>query len=122
MKLTATDPVILHDSDYSNKLNDNIQNDLTCTQSNKDLIEALKSKILTELMLHIRIFVKEEPKFSKQENDLDNSNTKIIKSLEKEHEFLKQELVKKTKLIEWYISKIFGNSKDNRYGNDLSRY
>ena len=42
-----------------------------------------------------------------------NSNTEIIKSLEKEIEFLKQELVNKNKFIELYTSKIFGNGKDN---------
>ena len=64
-------------------------------------------------MPYIKIFVKEELKFSKQENDLVSSNTEIIKSLEKELEFLKQELVNKNKLIELYMSKIFGNGKNN---------
>ena len=41
-------------------------------------------------MLHIKTFAKEELKFSKEENDLDNSNIKPIKSLEKKLEFLKQ--------------------------------
>ena len=36
--------------------------------SNKDLIEALKSKLLDEFMPYIKIFVKVELKFSKQEN------------------------------------------------------
>ena len=49
-------------------------------------------------MPHIKIFVKGLLKFSKQENDLNNNNIKIIKSLEKELEFLKQELVNKNKL------------------------
>ena len=49
-------------------------------------------------MPHIKIFVKGLLKFSKQENDLDD-NIKIIKSLEEEFEFLKQELVNKNKLI-----------------------
>ena len=40
-------------------------------------------------MPYIKIFIKEELKFNKQENDLVNSNTEIIKSLEKELEFLK---------------------------------
>ena len=44
-------------------------------------------------MPYIKIFIKEELKFSKQENDLINSNAEIIKSLEKEIEFLKQKLV-----------------------------
>ena len=39
-------------------------------------------------MLYIKIFIKEELKFSKQKNDLLNSNTEIIKSFEKELEFL----------------------------------
>ena len=68
-------------------------------------------------MLYIKIFLKEELKFSKQ--GLDNSNTEIVKSLEKELEFLKQELVNKNKLIEMYTSKILGNSKDNSNGNDF---
>ena len=44
-------------------------------------------------MLYIKIFVKEEQKFSKQENDSVNSTTEIIKSLEKKLEFVKQELI-----------------------------
>ena len=45
-------------------------------------------------------------------------NTEIIKSLEKELVFLKQELVNKNKLIELHISKIFSNGKDNsKYRN-----
>ena len=64
-------------------------------------------------MPYIKIFIKEELKFSKLENDLINSNTEIIKSLEKELEVLKQELVNKNKLIELYTSKIFDNGKDN---------
>ena len=70
-------------------------------------------------MPYIKIFIKEELKFSKQENDLVNSNTEIIKSLEKELEFLKQELVNKIKLIELYTSKIFGNGKDNSNGSNF---
>ena len=53
-------------------------------------------------MPYIKIFIKEELKFNKQENDLVNSNTEIIKSLEKELEVLKQELDNKNKLIELY--------------------
>ena len=64
-------------------------------------------------MPYIKIFIKEELKFSKQENDFVNSNTEIMKSLEKEIEFLKQELVNKKKLIKLYTSKIFDNGKDN---------
>ena len=45
-----------------------------------------------------KIFIKEELKFSKQDNDLVNSNTEIIKSLEKEIEFQQQELVSKINL------------------------
>ena len=67
----------------------------------------------------MKIFIKEKLKFSKQENDLVNSNTEIIKSLEKELEFLKQELVNKNKLIELYTSKIFGNSKDSSKGSNF---
>ena len=71
-------------------------------------------------MPYIKIFIKEELKFSKQENDLVNSNTaEIIKSLEKELEFLKQELVNKNKLIELYTSKIFGNDKHNSNGSNF---
>ena len=80
---------------------------MTGTQSNEDLIEALRSKMLDEFKPYIKIFVKEELKFSKQENDLVNSNTELIKSLEKELEFLKQELVNKNTLVELYTSKIF---------------
>ena len=58
-------------------------------------------------MPQIKILSKEELKFSKQENDLVNSNTELIKSLEKELEFLKQELVNKNTLVELYTSKIF---------------
>ena len=50
----------------------------------------------------MKIFIKEKLKFSKQENDLVNSNTEIIKSLKKELKFLKQELVNKNKLTELY--------------------
>ena len=60
----------------------------------------------------MKIFVKEELRLSKQENDLANSNTETIKSLEKELGFLKQELVNKYKLMELYTSKIFGNDKE----------
>ena len=78
--------------------NGNIANNLTCTQSNEDLTKALKSKLLDDLMPHNKVFVKCLLKFSKQENGLDDNNIKIIKSLEKELEFLKQELVNKNKL------------------------
>ena len=44
-------------------------------------------------MSYIKFFIKEEQKFSKQENDSVNSNTEIIKSLEKKLEFVKQELI-----------------------------
>ena len=73
--------------------------------------EALKSKLLDEIMPYIKIFIKEELKFSKQENDLVNSIAEIMKSLQKEIEFLKQELV--NKLIELYTSKVFDNGEDN---------
>ena len=59
------------------------------------------------------MFIREELKFRKQESDLVDSNTEIIKSLEKELKFLKQELVNENRLIELYTSKIFGNSKDS---------
>ena len=49
-------------------------------------------------MPYIKVFIKEELRFRKQENDLVNSNTEIIKSLEKELEFLKIELVNKVNL------------------------
>ena len=125
-KIYATDPAILNDSDFSNKSNENIGNNLTGTQSNVNLIEALKSKLLDEFMPYIKIFITEELKFSKQKNDLVNSNTEIIKSLERQLEFLKQELFNESKLIELYTSKIFGSGKDNSKGsnfdldNDLS--
>ena len=106
-KIYSTDPAIFNDSDFSNKSNENIGNDPTDTQSNEDLIEALKSKLLDEIMPYIKILIKEELKFSKQENDLVNSNTELIKSLEKELEFLKQELVNENTLVELYTSKIF---------------
>ena len=60
----------------------------------------------------MKIFVKEELRLSKQENDLANSNTEAIKSLEKELGFLKQDFVNKYKLMELYTSKIFGNDKE----------
>ena len=82
-KIYSTDPAILNGSDFSNKSNENIGNNLTGTQSNEDLIEALKSKLLDEFMPYIKIFITEELKFSKQKNDLINSNTEIIKSLER---------------------------------------
>ena len=110
---------MISDSDFSNKSNENIGNDLTSTLSNNDPIEALKYKSLDEFMPYIRIFKKEELKFCKQENDLVNSNTEIIKSLERQLEFLKQELVNKNKLVELYTSKIFGNDKDNSKGRNL---
>ena len=47
-----------NDSDFSNKSNENIRNDLTGTQSNEDLIEALKSKLLDEFMPYIKVFIK----------------------------------------------------------------
>ena len=121
-KIYSTDPAILDDSGFSNKSNENIGNDLTGTQSNKDLIEALKSKLLDEIVPYIKIFIKEELKFCKQENDLANSDTKIKRSLEKEHEFLKPELVNKNKLIELYTSKIFDNGKDNSKGRNFDLY
>ena len=60
----------------------------------------------------MKIFVKEELRLSKQENDLANSNTETIKSIEKELGFLKQDFVNKYKLMELYTSKIFGNDKE----------
>ena len=46
-----------NDSDSSNKSNENIGNDLTDTQTNEDLIEALKCKLLEEFMPHIKVFI-----------------------------------------------------------------
>ena len=66
-------------------------------------------------MPYIKILIKEEIKFSKQENDIVNSNKEIIKSLEKVLKFLKQELV--NKLIKMYVSKICGNRKENSNGS-----
>ena len=67
-KIYSTDPAILNDSDFSNNSNENIGNDLTGTgtQSNENLIKALKSKFSDEFMPYIKIFIKEELKFSKQ--------------------------------------------------------
>ena len=93
--------------------------EMTSTQSNEDLIEALRSKMLDEFKPYVKIFVQEELKFSKQENDLVNSNTKIVKSLEKEPKFVKQELVNKNKLIELYTSKILGNGRNNSNGSNF---
>ena len=45
-----------------------------------------------------KILIKEELKFSKQDNDLVNSNIEIIESLEKEIKFQQQELVNKINL------------------------
>ena len=66
-------------------------------------------------MPYIKILIKEEIKFSKQENDIVNSNKEIIKSLEKVLKFLKQELI--NKLIEMYTLKICGNRKENSNGS-----
>ena len=46
---------------------------ITGTQSKENLIKVLKSKLLDEFIPYIKIFIKEELKFSKQENDLVNS-------------------------------------------------
>ena len=46
-------------SDFSNKSNENIRNDVPDTESNQDLIEALKSKLLDEFMPYIKIDIKE---------------------------------------------------------------
>ena len=73
----------------------------------------MKSKLLD------KIFIKEELKFSKQEKDSVNKNTEIIKSLEKELEIPKQELVNKNKLIELCTSKIFDNGKDSSNGSNF---
>ena len=70
-------------------------------------------------MPYIKILIKGELKFSKEENDIVNSNTEIIKSLEKELEFLKQELVNKNRLTELYTSKIFGNGKNKSKGSNF---
>ena len=118
-KIYSTDPAIFNDSNFSNKSNESIGNDPTDTQSNEDLIEALKSKLVDEIMPHIKILIKEELKFSKEENDIVNNNTEIIKSLEKELEFLKQERVNKNKLIELYTSKILGNDKNTSKGSNF---
>ena len=70
-------------------------------------------------MTYFKISIKLELKFSKKENDLVINNTEIIKSLEKELEFLKLELVNKNKLIKLYTSKLFGNGKDNSNGSNF---
>ena len=46
----STDPAILNNSDFPNKSNENIKNDLTCTQSSENLIKVLKSKLLDKLI------------------------------------------------------------------------
>ena len=56
-------------------------------------------------MPYTNIFIKEELKISKQENYLVDSNTEIMKSLEKELQILKQELVTINKLTKLYTSK-----------------
>ena len=48
-KIYSTDFEILNDSDFSNKSNENIGNELTGTKPNKDLIKVLKSVILDDL-------------------------------------------------------------------------
>ena len=59
-KIYSTDPAVLNDSNFSNKSNENIGNHLTSAQSNEDFIEALKSKLLDEIMPYIKIFINEE--------------------------------------------------------------
>ena len=54
--------ISFYDSNFSNKSKKNIRNDLTGTQSNKDLIEALKSKLLDEFMPYIKHFHKRRMK------------------------------------------------------------
>ena len=63
-KIYSTDPAIFNDSDFSNKSNENIGNDPTDTQSNEDLIEALKSKLLDEIMPYIKIFINRSTKLN----------------------------------------------------------
>ena len=57
-KIYSTDPAILNDYGFSNKLNNHIKNGLTCTQSNKDLFEILKCKLVNKLKSQIKIFIK----------------------------------------------------------------
>ena len=52
-------------------------------------MEALKFNLLDEFMPDIKFFIKEELKFSKREIDLVNNNTLIMKSLEREQDFLR---------------------------------
>ena len=52
-------------------------------------MEALKFNLLDEFMPDIKFFIKEELKLSKREIDLVNNNTLIMKSLEREQEFLR---------------------------------
>ena len=59
-KIYSTDPAVLNDSNFSNKSNENIGNHLTSAQSNENFIEALKSKLLDEIMPYIKIFINEE--------------------------------------------------------------
>ena len=52
-------------------------------------MEALKFNLSDEFMPDIKFFIKEELKFSKREIDLVNNNTLIMKSLEREQDFLR---------------------------------
>ena len=63
-KTYLTDPAILNDSDFSNKSDENIGDDLIGTKSNEDLIEALKSKLLDEIMPYIKIFINRSTKLN----------------------------------------------------------
>ena len=57
-KIYSTDRAILNDYGFSNKSNNHIKNGLTCTQSNKDLFEILKCKLVNKLKSQIKIFIK----------------------------------------------------------------
>ena len=57
-------------------------------------------------------------KLSKPGNEIDNRNREIMKSLERELKFLKQENANKNKLVILHTSKVFGSNKDNN-GNDF---
>ena len=54
-RIYSTDSAILNDSDFSNKSNGNIGNNLTVMQSNEGLIETLKSKPSEQFIPCIKI-------------------------------------------------------------------
>ena len=51
-------PISLNDFDFSNKPNHNTKDDLIYKRSDKNLMKALKSILIDELMLHIQVYVR----------------------------------------------------------------